>query len=317
MSLSFMKNKTQASTRLFTFAVVVALIAGCAKDPQPSAEDPFVPRDVQAHYKFEGNAADDNGMFNPAAEDIIDITYEDSHNAAAGKAASFNGSTSLIEIANCEQLLSHKDFSIAFWIKANSVRDGHFVLGLAGPKGFHFEIDSASWDYQRKYVKLVQAYDAVDSLIHEDQIWNGDGKTKNNGGWQGVLTNKPLTDVNMRYYFADKWAHVVVTYNSKTRVNTMFVNGEKVKQTDFDLWPSWDSRRKVTGVDYDGQPAPADKLALGFIQSRQSNVLKNKPWASYTDQYSNHFWGLMDDVWIFSRALTDIESMQLYNSEKP
>jgi len=311
--------KTKKRTAPLLLAAFILLVAGCAKDPQPSAQDPFLPKpeDIQAHYKFDGNANDEKGVFNPAAEDVIDITYEDSHNTAAGKAASFNGSTSLIEIANCEQLLSHKDFSIAFWIKANSVRDGHFVMGLAGPKGFHFEIDSASWSFPTKYVKLVQAYDAVDSLIHEDQIWNGDGKTKSNGGWQGVLANKKLTDVNMRYYFADKWAHVVVTYNSKTRVNTMLVNGEKVKQTDFDLWPSWDSRRKVTGVDYAGQPAPADKLALGFIQSRLSNVLKDKPWANYKDQYSNHFWGQMDDLWIFSRALSDIEAMQLYNSEKP
>jgi hypothetical protein len=311
-----MKNTIRSFQSLTLLVAFAMLAASCARDPQPSAEDPFVPRDVMAHYKFEGDASDDNATFNPLPEDVIDMTYGDSHNSAAGKAANFNGSTSLIEIANCEQLLTHKDFSIAFWIRANSQRQGHFVMGLAGPKGFHFEIDSNVWTAPTKYVKLVQVYDAVDSLVHEDQIWDGNGSTKKNGGWQGVNVNKK-TEGNIAPYFADAWAHVVVTYNSKTRVNAMFVNGEKVKETDFDLWPSWDARRNIVGVAYDGQPAPADKLALGFIQSRQSNVLKNKPWANYKDQYSNHFWGQMDDLWIFARALTDIEAMQLYNSEKP
>jgi len=93
--------KTKKRTAPLLLAAFILLVAGCAKDPQPSAQDPFLPKpeDIQAHYKFDGNANDEKGVFNPAAEDVIDITYEDSHNTAAGKAASFNGSTSLIEIA--------------------------------------------------------------------------------------------------------------------------------------------------------------------------------------------------------------------------
>jgi len=143
-------------------------------------------------------------------------------------------------------------------------------------------------------------------------LWNGNGKTKDNGGWQGVNVSK---EAQVGSYFADKWAHVVCVYNSATKINTMFVNGEKVKEFDFNLWPDWDVRRKITGVIYNGNLAPGNKLALGFIQARENRKLIPS-WANYADKGSNHFKGLLDDLWIFSAALTDTEAVQLYNSEK-
>jgi hypothetical protein len=300
--------------KLWSVAVIIFLIIGCQKeDPDaPSAEDPFIPKNVLAHYTFENTTEDVTGSFDPSSQDVIDIAYVESHGDSSGTAASFNGITSLIEIPNGDQFLSHNDFSIAFWIHASTEKRGHFVMGLAGPHGFHFEIDSAAWSAPYKYVKLTSSYNGVDSTAREDQLWNGNGKTKDNGGWQGATVNK---EAAVASFFANKWAHVVCVYNSATKVNTMFVNGEKVKEFDFDLWPDWDVRKKITGVVYNGNPAPGNKLALGFIQARENRRL-TPFWANYADQGSNHFKGQLDDLWIFSSALTDTEAIQLYNSEK-
>ena len=73
-------------------------------------------------------------------------------------------------------------------------------------------------------------------------------------------------------------------------------------------------RKKVVGVAYWGNPAPSNKLAIGFIQSRENPIML-QPWANYKDEFSNHFKGLLDDLWVFNIALTDVEVQQLYNTE--
>lgn len=115
----------------------------------------------------------------------------------------FNGSTSLIEIANGDQFLTNGDFSIGFWIKSSGDRKGHFVLGLAGKFGFHFEIDTLQWYNRRKKVQFTAAYNGVDSTTREDDIWDGSGKTKDNGGWQGTLVNKDVSSTGIT--LKDSW----------------------------------------------------------------------------------------------------------------
>ncbi len=271
----------------------------------------FTPQNVVAHWDFEENADDQVGEYSADAADIIDITYEDSRKAAAGKAASFNGTTSLIEIPNGDDFLENEDFSISFWVKANSTKEGHFVLGLAAWKGFQFEI-AGNWES----VKLASQYDLGDGTMNSEDNWfNGNGQTKDNGGWQGWTFHKSVTNVG-DIYFKDKWANVVCTYESETKLATMYINGEMVKQHDFNLWPEGDPKRNITGVAYAGNPAPGNKLAFGFIQARENRIITDT-WADYSDPANNHFKGLLDDVRIFSVAVTAEEVKMMYDSEKP
>jgi len=53
-----------------------------------------------------------------------DITYTASRNPAAGMAATFNGTTSLIEIPNGDQLMNTDDFTLSVWVKADSTKHG-------------------------------------------------------------------------------------------------------------------------------------------------------------------------------------------------
>ena len=56
----------------------------------------FVPAGAVAYWKFDGNANDETGVYTPAAAGITAVTYVTGRIAAAGQAASFNGTTSLI-----------------------------------------------------------------------------------------------------------------------------------------------------------------------------------------------------------------------------
>jgi hypothetical protein len=279
-----------------------------------TTEGTFAPAGVMAHYTFESKTDDVVGAFDPTASDAVDVTYVESRNAAAGKAASFNGTTTIIEIPNASQFMANKDFAISFWVKANSTKNGQFVLGLAAWKGFQFEI-AGDWSW----VKLATQYDQGDGTTDSEDAWfPGDGKTKDNGGWQGWTFQKNVSASGGvgATYFKDKWAHVVVSYNATTKVNTMYINGEKVKEHDFNLWPSDAKKKNIVGVKYAGNAAPGNELALGFIQARENRIITDT-WANPSDPANGHFKGLLDDLRIFSKPLTQTEVTLMYNSEKP
>lgn len=281
-----------------------------------TTEGTFAPAGVLAHYTFENTTEDVIGSFDPATTGIVDLTFEASRNTAAGTAAAFNGTTTLIEIPNGDEFMKNKDFTISFWVKANSTKNGQFVFGLAAFKGFQFEI-AGDWSW----VKLATQYDLGDGTTDAEDSWfpgNGQTKDTNPAGWQGWTFQRDVTASGGvgETYFKDKWANVVVTYNSETKINTMYINGEKVKEHDFNLWPNDSKKKNATGVKYAGNADPGNKLALGFVQARENKIITDT-WADYSLPENNHFKGLLDDLRIFSVPVTETEVQLMYNSEKP
>ncbi len=274
----------------------------------------FVPTGSVAFWSFEGNANDVVGAYDPAATGIVNISYSASRNAAAGSAATFDGTTSIIEIPNGDKLIKTADFTLSFWVKAVSQEKGHFVMGLAAFYGFQFEI---AGDFSN--CKLAGRYDVGGTKTTSEDLWfPGNGQTRDNGGWQGWIFNKDLTGSGgVAVLLKDKWAHVVCTYSSATKVGTMYINGEKMKAQDFNLWPEGDDKRSVTGMTYAGvAPETVNELAFGFIQSRAGTLWDTEAWGGYDFPGANHFKGQLDDVRIFHKAITETEIRLMYNSEK-
>ena len=120
----------------------------------------FAPAGLVAHWKFEDNGNDETGNFNSSA--AVAVTYGASRNAAAGKAATFDGDASIMEIPRGDELMNSDNFTLAFWMKTNSDGHvnadgnptGHFVMGLGAFKGFQFEV---AGDYG--WCKLAASYD--------------------------------------------------------------------------------------------------------------------------------------------------------------
>lgn len=282
----------------------------------------FAPKGAIAYWNFEDNANDQVGVYNPADNGIVGITYTDSRNAAAGKAATFNGTTSIIEVPNGDVLMNSPNFTLSFWVKTNSTGHvnsdqnpaGYFVMGLAAFFGMEFEI-SADFGW----CKLSASYDiGGGNVISEDLWFPGDGKSKDNGGWQGWEFCKDLTGSGgVAGLIKDKWAQVVCLYEASTRRETMYINGEKMKVFNFNLWPEGNDRRKVTGLKYSGNaPETFNELAFGFIQSRAGTFYDDDPRYGYDFPTSDHFKGQLDDIRIFHKALTETEILLMYNSEK-
>jgi hypothetical protein len=114
----------------------------------------------------------------------------------------------------------------------------------------------------------------------------------------------------------DKWAAVVVTFDGASKLATMYINGEIMKEEDFDLADP--TLNAATGLIWNGNaPEVYPRLAFGFVKSRQGTLWATQPWGGYTIPTSNHFGGQLDDVRIFHRALTATEVGLMYASEKP
>jgi len=300
------KDGAGASAAEFTF-----------KSFGPPVVNPPQESNMLSYFNFNGGISDETGAHSPNNSDVVDITYVEDRFGFPGLAASFNGTTSIAEIPNGADYMVGPSFSISFWIKANSAKEGHFVLGLAGWYGFQFEILGGPWDAVDKGVKLATRYDLGSSATDaEDTWWNGQPN-----GWQGSTFAKeiPAPD-GIGLYFKDKWAHVVVTFNATTKVGSMYVNGEKTRSWDFNLWPACTPPCKgpgVVGVKFAGNTTGGgEKLALGFIQAGANRIIADA-WADPADPLNNHYQGLMDDLRIWKVALTESEITALYTAEKP
>ncbi len=275
----------------------------------------FAPSGAVAYWNFEDNSKDQIGSYNPTAN--LFITYTASRNTAAGKAATFNGTSSIIEIPNGDQLMNTHDFSLSFWFKAMDSGKGHFIIGLGAYYGFQFELAA---DFKSFKMPVQFDYGDGTSGTGGDLSYNGDGKTKDNGGWKGTTFSKEntaLADV-----IKNKWTHITYVYNSTTKERMFFLNGELVLKQDFNLWTNDlgvpTKETGIVGLKYGGvKPDVFPELAFGFIQSRAGTMWDTETWGGYDLPGANHFQGQLDDVRIYHKALTANEIDLMYKSEKP
>lgn len=280
----------------------------------------FSPAGVVAHYTFEDNANDVVGTYDPSA--VVSVTYTASRNAAAGKAATFDGDASIIEIPNGDQLITGSNFTISFWVKTNSTNHldaggnpaGHFVLGMGAFYGLQYEI-YGGYDAS----KFAIRYETSDGKsVGEDMWFPSKATSKDNGGWKGWDFAKSLEPEQMQALLKDAWLHVTYTYEGSTKKGTLYFNGEKMKSFDFNLWGETEDKYNVTGLKWGGNPPEVEPVfALGFIQSRGGTLWDSEPWGNYDLPTANHFKGQLDDLRIFHKALTATEIDLMYNSEKP
>lgn len=274
----------------------------------------FIPKDPVAYWKFEDNANDEVGNYDASA--AIDITYTASTKTISGKAATFNGSTSIIEIPNADELINTNNFSLCFWMKTNSTgkTGGHFVIGLGAFYGIQYEV-FGGYDG----AKFAVRYNLSDTNSTVEDMWFPSNATyADNGGWQGWDFAKSIEPADMMLLLKDAWLHVVFTYDAATKSGKLFYNGEKMKSFDFDLWPDGDAKRAVSGLTYAGvAPEVVNEMAFGFIQSRAGTLWDNEPWGGYEFPDANHFKGQLDDIVIYDKAITEAEVLLMYNSAKP
>ncbi|HUM47740.1 MAG TPA: Ig-like domain-containing protein [Chitinophagales bacterium] len=281
----------------------------------------FVPDGVIAHWSFEDNANDNVGTYNSI--NVVNVSYNASRNTNAGKAASFDGSTSLIEIPGAPSLQNSSALTLSFWVygdtlghtKSTGGLKGNFVMGAGFFRGMEIEMGA-----KLEWIKLGASYAVVGQpspTTPNDFFFNGDGMDKDHGGWQGIAFEKDLTaSGGPTGVFQGKWAHVVITYDAATQIRNLYVNSELMESDNFNLWPVGDALTTATGLMF--EPNATDlgtNFVFGFATDIQTTFWDDTDFGNYGNPDAHHFKGMLDDVRIFHRAVTADEVTAMYNSE--
>ncbi len=272
-----------------------------------------------AYWNFDGTADDATGDY-PAAN-VVAITYDEDRFGQGNSTATFDGDESIIEIADADRLLASDDFTVSFWMNPNNedhVNEngdpaGFFVMGLGAFLGFQFEMPA-----DQSFVKFANSYVLENGeSVSEDMFYNGMPLTEDS--WQGWEFQADLGGAEgIQNIIADKWSHIIFSYDAAEKRGTLFMNGQLVKAQDFDLWPEDAPKRTVTGVTYRGaEPDVENVLAFGFVKSIDSQMWADTPWGDYAKPTANHFKGQLDDVRIFTAPFSTDDAADLYNAERP
>jgi Bacterial Ig-like domain len=258
-----------------------------------------------AYWNFNNNVNSSVGTWTSTN---VSSSFAADRGGYANSSVAFNGSTDIIEVDNGGNLFAPSS-TWSFWVWADTT-SGHglFCMGINGYKGSQIEIDGkCGW------IKNAASFSTSlnSDLVAEDLWFNGEGKTKDNGGWQGWNFNTDIRATGgVKNVLAMKWAHVVYTYDAATKLRTVYINGTKMMQSDFNLWPAGDPKLSVTGQ-------KAGTGTSGELSSKfAAGLWATETWGDYTNAGANHFKGRLDDVRFFNVALTAAEVSTLYNAEK-
>jgi len=264
-----------------------------------------------AYFGFNNSANSSVGTWTVTP---VGTTYGTDRGGYANSAVSFNGTTDIIEVANGLALFGNSSTQ-SFWLKSDTTSGhGMFIMGMNFFKGSIFEIDG-----KNSWIKNGAGFATADgTTTTEDLFFNGDGKFKDNGGWQGHAFNTDNSATGGNKVVFANWVHVVHTYDASTKLRTLYVNGAKVMQSDFNLWPTGDIKTLVTRKAPQTTPTPENSnvFAFGFGKDRSATFWSYTDFGDYAKPNANHFKGQLDDVRFFDIALSAGEILTLYNAEK-
>lgn len=262
-----------------------------------------------AFWAFDGTVNESQGRLNISGQEAITFGADRKNNA--GAAAMFDGDRSIIEVANGTSLITPSN-SLAFWIKLDTNQThGHFVMGANFFRGHQFEFTrNGEWFKSAANFNFAAS---ADSNTGEDLFYNANGQYNTTGGWMGHTFKDTR---NLKQEVPDKWVHVVHTYDATTKIRTMYLNGQRVMASDFNLWPVGDSKRRVIGMRTQTANDLSTTWAFGFGKGRDASFWSDTDFGDYNKPGANHFKGALDNVRFWNTAITADDVTTLYNAER-
>ena len=176
------------------------------------------------------------------------------------------------------------EFSYAAWIKTPAPTGG-------AASAFNLNGGDANMG---NFNLVIESQSNADSLALKPYLRNSTSV------WQGqeLYTWKKTNST-------DKWIHVVSTYNKTTSVMALYVNGLKVN----------------SGIKYaDGVQANGIQPLLGALTFVDMTKFYIGAWAKLatgtaTDSWMVYYPGMIDEIRVYNKALTDTEVKALYDAE--
>lgn len=253
------------------------------------------------YVQFNGDIVDVLGNAAVASQQVAFTSdrFGTANGAADFRGAATAGTGDLVELSGDASTFINSSMSYSIWFKidqANYVAPGNKpMFGFAAEKGYFLEIgdgpEGPNW------IKFATHHIIDPDPMNHDfgNAWGDFGEGDNAQLISDVIT--------------DEWHHLVMTFDSDTYEKSIYIDGVKIKTWTLQDNVEW-NLKDIVLKDEAGVDA---KLALGYFASKDHTATG---WVNYATA-TNTFIGAMDDLRIWSDALSAAEVTALYDSEKP
>lgn len=286
-----MKKLLKISGVLLASVLITGMtLSSCKKDEDPNAgkTDPstIATTSLVAYFPFDGNATESISALTPSLQP--NVTYVAGRRGQAYQGA--NQAHLLYTLPAASKLKTLTSFTVAMWMKS--------PLVTGDPEITIFEIgksDDLFWGNLK--LGLLRLGATVDSLkfkaffLKSGAVWSG----------QHIDYTDNLLLIN-------KWMHIVFQYDEATSKFMIYKDGVKMVTTTGveDRWAAGDDvspRPKLGPLAF----ANADKLNIGAWRPKTENAA--------TDAWMGWYLGNLDELRVYSKALTAAEVKSLYDAE--
>lgn len=186
------------------------------------------------------------------------------------------------DLASTNVFKTMSEFTIASWVKTPSAGGAAKIFGVNGGDSFMGNL-----------VFMLEGNSNADSLDIKGYLFN------NATEWKGQDIR-----IQNKAFSTDKWVHIIYSYNKTTSTETLYANGLPV----------------ATSVRFAGPEVNAVQPPLGAITfgTDMTKVLIGA-WPQQLDgtgqDWMKFFPGMVDEMRIYNKALTDAEVKALYDAE--
>jgi len=288
-----MKTWFRFSGKILFFGVLLAsvMLTSCNGDDDDNGVVKIDPNTIAttnlvAHFPFDGNPNERIANLNPVVQPGVTFV-------AGRRNQAFQGAINAHLRYNLpvgSPLRTLTSFSISMWLRS--------PLVTGDPTATIFEIgNSADLFWGNLKIHLDRLPATADSLNIRAFFF------KNGVPWSGQHTG-----FSSRIFTVDRWMHMVLQYDEVTSKFTIFHNGVRVT-TNPGVEDRWAEGAEVT---------PRRPLGpLAFVNADVINIGAWRPRTegAATDPWMGWFRGNIDELRVYSRALTATEVKSLYDAE--
>lgn len=185
-------------------------------------------------------------------------------------------------VASTNVFKTMSEFTMGAWIKTPPAGGAADIFQLNGGDSFMGNL-----------VLMLEGGSNADSLDFKGYLFNSATE------WKGQDIRKAH-----KGFLSDKWVHVVFSYNKATSTMTLYANGMSV----------------ATSVRFSGPKNNDSQPPLGALTfGSDMNKILIGAWpqlvAGNGDSWMKYYPGMLDELRIYNKALTDAEVKALYDAE--
>jgi len=304
----------------YLFTAFIAFVIGlsfssCSKNDNNPSTPPVVDdgrinpssiatADLIAYWGFEGTPKDSIGQRGVATSAV---TYPTGRRGSAFQGG--DGAYISFDLPTSDKLATLKTFTIAMWLKTPN---------LANASGIpcFFQLSGEGWQGSFAVYQDNLGDNTADSLMMKAYF----GKQGVNWAGQWVAQSDPSIT-------ADKWFHFVLNYDNTTSTATMYINGGAYKVVTTSAYGLTTRYQDDPGdVDNPNGAATLGDLNLELRAKDPTNPTSDDKgiigyWANrafygdMSNDWQGTFNGMIDELRVYDRALTDSEVKALYDAE--